>query len=110
MTVHRGFGAPQGPLLDEETIRSSSELPTYTRWPLTIVRGEGATVCDDRGKSYLDLYGGHAVASTGHCHPEVVAAIREQAGELLFYSNVVAIPIRTRASDAIAAKAPAPLF
>src|SRR5207302_1051333 len=41
--------------------------------------------------------------------PEVVAAIREQAGELLFYSNVVAIPIRTRAADAIAAKAPAPL-
>jgi acetylornithine/N-succinyldiaminopimelate aminotransferase len=96
-------------LLDEETIRSSSELPTYTRWPLTIVRGEGSTVWDDRGKSYLDLYGGHAVASTGHCHPEIVAAIREQAGELLFYSNVVALPIRTRAADAIAAKAPAPL-
>jgi acetylornithine/N-succinyldiaminopimelate aminotransferase len=92
-----------------ETIRSSSELPTYTRWPLTIVRGEGSTVWDDRGKSYLDLYGGHAVASTGHCHPEVVAALREQAGELFFYSNVVAIPIRTRAADAIAAKAPAPL-
>jgi acetylornithine aminotransferase/acetylornithine/N-succinyldiaminopimelate aminotransferase len=73
------------------------------------VRGEGSTVWDDRGKSYLDLYGGHAVASTGHCHPEVVAAIPEQAGELLFYSNVVAIPIRTRAADAIAAKAPAPL-
>jgi len=109
MTAHRGFGGPQGPLLDEETMRSSSELPTYTRWPLTLVRGEGSTVWDDRGKSYLDLYGGHAVASTGHCHPEVVAAIREQAGELLFYSNVVAIPIRTRAADAIAAKAPAPL-
>jgi acetylornithine/N-succinyldiaminopimelate aminotransferase len=92
-----------------EMIRASSELPTYTRWPLTLVRGEGSTVWDDRGKSYLDLYGGHAVASTGHCHPEVVAAIREQAGEFLFYSNVVAIPIRTRAADAIAAKAPAPL-
>jgi acetylornithine aminotransferase/acetylornithine/N-succinyldiaminopimelate aminotransferase len=76
---------------------------------LTLVRGEGSTVWDDHGKSYLDLYGGHAVASTGHCHPEVVAAIREQAGELLFYSNVVALPIRTRAADAIAAKAPAPL-
>ena len=109
MNAHRGFGRPQGPLLDEETIRSSSELPTYTRLPLTIVRGEGSTVWDDRGTSYLDLYGGHAVASTGHCHPEVIAAIREQAGELLFYSNVVAIPIRTRAADAIAAKAPAPL-
>jgi len=88
---------------------TSAELPTYTRWPVTLVRGEGSTVWDDRGKSYLDLYGGHAVAATGHCHPQVVRAIREQAGKLLFYSNVVAMPIRARAAEAIAAKAPAPL-
>ena len=88
---------------------SASELPTYTRWPLTLVRGEGSTVWDAAGKSYLDLYGGHAVAATGHCHPEVVRAIREQAGELIFYSNVVALPVRARAAEAIAGKAPAPL-
>jgi len=88
---------------------SSAELPTYTRWPVTIVRGEGSTVWDDSGRSYLDLYGGHAVAATGHCHPEVVRAIREQAGDLLFYSNVVALPVRARAAEAIAAQAPAPL-
>ena len=88
---------------------SSAELPTYTRWPVTIVRGEGSTVWDDSGKSYLDLYGGHAVAATGHCHPKVVRAIREQAGTLLFYSNVVALPVRARAAQAIAAQAPAPL-
>jgi acetylornithine/succinyldiaminopimelate/putrescine aminotransferase len=88
---------------------SSAELPTYTRWPVTIVRGEGSTVWDDSGKSYLDLYGGHAVAATGHCHPMVVRAIREQAGTLLFYSNVVALPVRARAAQAIAAQAPAPL-
>lgn len=87
----------------------SAELPTYTRWPLTLVRGEGSTVWDESGKSYLDLYGGHAVAATGHCHPEVVRAIREQAGELIFYSNVVALPVRARAAEAIAAQAPAPL-
>jgi len=88
---------------------SPAELPTYTRWPLTLVRGEGSTVWDAAGKSYLDLYGGHAVAATGHCHPEVVRAIREQAGELLFYSNVVALPVRARAAEAIAGEAPAPL-
>ena len=91
------------------TALSSAELPTYTRWPIAIARGEGSTVWDTSGKSYLDLYGGHAVAATGHCHPEVVRAIREQAGELLFYSNVVALPVRTRAAEAIARQAPAPL-
>ncbi len=73
------------------------------------MKGERSTVWDDTGRSYLDLYGGHAVAATGHCHPEVVRAIREQAGELLFYSNVVALPVRTRAAQAIAAQAPVPL-
>jgi acetylornithine/N-succinyldiaminopimelate aminotransferase len=87
----------------------SAELPTYTRWPVEVERGEGSTVWDTSGKSYLDLYGGHAVAATGHCHPKVVAAIREQAGRLLFYSNVVALPVRARAAQAIAAEAPAPL-
>ena len=86
-----------------------SELPTYTRWPIRLVRGEGSTVWDESGKSYLDLYGGHAVASTGHCHPEVVRALRQQAGELLFYSNVVDVPVRARAAEAIAAQAPPPL-
>lgn len=84
----------------------STELPTYTRWPITLVRGEGSTVWDENGKAYLDLYGGHAVASTGHCHPEVARAIAEQAKKLLFYSNVVAVPMRTRASDAVARHAP----
>jgi acetylornithine aminotransferase/acetylornithine/N-succinyldiaminopimelate aminotransferase len=91
------------------TTTIEAELPTYTRWPLTIVRGLGSTVWDESGRSYLDLYAGHAVASTGHCHPEVVRAITEQAGELLFYSNVVALPVRARAAAAIVAHAPAPL-
>lgn len=95
------------PDLALETV--SAELATYTRWPITLVRGEGSTVWDEKGKSYLDLYGGHAVAATGHCHPDVVRAIREQAARLLFYSNVVALPVRTRAAEAIASKAPSPL-
>jgi len=86
-----------------------AELPTYTRWPIALARGEGSTVWDENGNSYLDLYGGHAVASTGHCHPAVVAAIAAQAKTLLFYSNVVALAVRTRAAEAIARFAPAPL-
>ena len=92
-----------------KTELENAELPTYTRWGIELEKGQGSTVWDTSGKSYLDLYGGHAVAATGHCHPEVVRAIREQAGQFLFYSNVVAIPVRTRAAEAIASEAPAPL-
>lgn len=76
-------------------------IPTYAQLPLVIVRGEGCRVFDADGNSYLDLYGGHAVALTGHCHPRVVAAIREQAGKLLFYSNVVFNDTRARALAAL---------
>ena len=86
-----------------------AELPTYTRWPVTLVRGEASTVWDEHGKSYLDLYGGHAVCATGHCHPRVAEAIAAQAKELMFYSNVVALPVRTRAAEAILAHAREPL-
>jgi acetylornithine/succinyldiaminopimelate/putrescine aminotransferase len=87
----------------------SAELPTYSRWPITVVRGQGSTVWDEDGKSYLDLYGGHAVCATGHCHPKVVEAIAAQAKELIFYSNVVRLPVRTRAAEAILGHAREPL-
>jgi acetylornithine aminotransferase/acetylornithine/N-succinyldiaminopimelate aminotransferase len=87
----------------------AAELPTYTRWPIAIVRGSGSTVWDEDGKSYLDLYGGHAVCSTGHCHPKVVLAIAAQARELVFYSNIVRLPVRARAAEAILAHAREPL-
>ncbi len=109
--VEREGSAPLTPTLSPGAgeREGTAELPTYTRWPVALIRGEGSTVWDTSGKSYLDLYGGHAVAATGHCHPEVVRAIREQAGKLLFYSNVVALPVRARAAQAIAAQAPPPL-
>ena len=56
---------------------------------------------------YLDLYGGHAVAVTGHSHPKVVSAIREQAGRLLFYSNLVHLDVRALAAAKLARFAPA---
>ena len=85
------------------------QVPTYSKFPVAIVRGEGSYVWDAEGKKYLDLYGGHAVALPGHCHPRVVAAIQAQAERLLFYSNVVANDVRAVAVKALAEFAPAGL-
>jgi acetylornithine/succinyldiaminopimelate/putrescine aminotransferase len=81
-------------------------IPTYAQLPICVVRGESCRVFDEDGRSYLDFYGGHAVALTGHCHPRVVAALREQAGRLLFYSNVVFNDTRARALASLAAAMP----
>jgi 4-aminobutyrate aminotransferase len=62
--------------------------PSYTRsYPLVARRGRGCRVEDVDGNEFLDMAAGIAVVSTGHCHPEVVAAIRKQAGELLHISG-----------------------
>ena len=62
-------------------------LKTVNRLPITLIRGEGARVWDDKGKEYLDFVGGWAVNSLGHCHPVVVEAIAEQAHTLIQASN-----------------------
>ncbi len=67
-------------------------LPTYGRFPLAPVRGAGARLWDEAGKCYLDFCTGIAVCSLGHCHPRLVEAIRQQAGELLHCSNLYQIP------------------
>jgi acetylornithine/N-succinyldiaminopimelate aminotransferase len=63
-------------------------LPTYARFPVTFVRGEGAALWDDEGHEYLDFLCGISVTSVGHCHPTVVAAVREQAGRLMHTGNL----------------------
>jgi acetylornithine/N-succinyldiaminopimelate aminotransferase len=63
-------------------------LETYARHPVTFVRGEGARLWDGDGNEYLDFLAGISVSSVGHCHPKVVAAVREQAGRLLHTSNL----------------------
>ena len=67
-------------------------LPTYGRFPLVAVRGEGCRLWDDAGRCYLDFCTGIAVCSLGHCHPRLVAALREQAGMLIHVSNLYQIP------------------
>jgi len=61
----------------------------YPLFDVNITKGEGCHVWDDKGQEYLDLYGGHAVISIGHCHPHYVAKVTEQLGKLGFYSNSV---------------------
>jgi 4-aminobutyrate aminotransferase len=62
--------------------------PSYTRdYPLVVKRGRGAVIEDVDGNSFLDFAAGIAVVSTGHCHPEVVAAIQRQASELIHMSG-----------------------
>lgn len=81
----------------------SALLSTYPPYPDALVRGEGATVFTVDGAHLLDFYGGHCVASTGHCHPHVVEAIRAQAGDMLFYSAAARLPIREVAATRLVA-------
>lgn len=77
-------------MMNEEQMIQEYEryvLNTYTRNPVVIVRGEGSWVWDVAEKKYLDFFPGWGVSSLGHCHPQVVAAIREQAGRLLHMPN-----------------------
>ena len=62
---------------------------TYKLWPIEPVKGLSCKVWDKEGTEYLDLYGGHAVISVGHCHPKYVEALSQQASRLGFYSNAV---------------------
>ena len=85
------------------------QLATYKKMPVAAERGEGVWIYTSDGERYLDLYGGHAVCGTGHCHPHVVKALREQAEKLLFYSNLVYSETRATAAERLVSMAPAPL-
>jgi acetylornithine aminotransferase len=61
----------------------------YPLFDVNIVKGEGCKVWDEKGQEYLDLYGGHAVISIGHCHPHYVEKVGQQLQTLGFYSNSV---------------------
>lgn len=61
----------------------------YPLFNVNIVKGQGCKVWDEQGQEYLDLYGGHAVISIGHCHPHYVKTLSQQLNTLGFYSNSV---------------------
>ena len=70
------------------SVATDAIMPTYRRYPVTLVRGEGMRVFDDAGRSYLDFAGGIACVPIGHSHPRWVAAVREQVGTLAHVSNL----------------------
>ncbi len=76
-------------------------LPTYGRFPMVPVRGQGSYVWDDAGKRYLDFCTGIAVCALGHSHPRLVAAIQEQAATLLHVSNLYQIPQQAELAEEI---------
>jgi predicted acetylornithine/succinylornithine family transaminase len=63
-------------------------LPSYQRFPIKIVRGEGSYIYDDKGKKYLDFLSGWSVSNLGHRPPQVVEAITKQVQELIHVPNV----------------------
>ncbi len=89
--------------------RGPALLEVYAHMPVRPVMGAGSWLVDEDGERWLDAYGGHAVSSTGHSHPRVVAAIAEQAARLLFYSSAVPLPMREELAEALVALAPRPL-
>jgi len=63
-------------------------MNTYSRQPVTFVKGDGVWLYDDKGEKYLDALAGVAVNGLGHAHPKLVKAISEQAGKLIHVSNI----------------------
>ena len=76
-----------------------SILPTYNRAPLSFVSGSGSWLTTDDGRRFLDLGAGIAVNSLGHAHPELVAALTAQAGQLWHTSNLYHIPAQQKLAD-----------
>ena len=62
-------------------------MPTYTKVPLIFVKGKGSWLWDIQHKAYLDFFPGWGVGSLGHCHPKVLAAVRDQVSKLIFIPN-----------------------
>ena len=77
------------PVNTQDIVKLYSEfvLPTYNRTPVCLVKGKGSRVWDLEGKEYLDFFPGWAVSGLGHCHPDVVHAIKHQSRKLLHDLN-----------------------
>ncbi len=74
----------------------------YPRYDVAMVRGEGEMLYDADGKSYIDLFAGFGAGILGHCHPELVETIREQAGKLWHVGNLLHTEPQTWLAEAIA--------
>ncbi|MDQ3062517.1 MAG: aminotransferase class III-fold pyridoxal phosphate-dependent enzyme [Acidobacteriota bacterium] len=89
-----------------EKLEEQFQLATYAKMNIAVERGAGAWVWTSEGEKYLDLYGGHAVCATGHSHPHVVEALKNQVEKVLFYSNLVYSDVRAKAAEKLVSIAP----
>src|ERR1044071_9522754 len=87
-------------------VEEKYQVATYKKFPFVVERGDDVWVYTTDREKYLDLYGGHAVVSTGHSHPRVVKAIADQAARFIFYSNLVYNDARARAAKKLVEIAP----
>ncbi|GAA0758309.1 aspartate aminotransferase family protein [Psychroflexus lacisalsi] len=76
-----------------------SLFDVYPLYDVTPVKAKDVYVYDDQGLEYLDLYGGHAVISIGHSHPEYVKALSDQLQNIGFYSNAVQNPLQNELAE-----------
>ena len=76
-------------------------MNTYTRSPIIFVKGKGTKLWDIHGKEYLDFFPGWGVSSLGHCHPNVMAAVRDQIGKLIHIPNNLYHPNQARLAKEI---------
>ena len=85
------------------TTSPSHLMPTYARLPVAFSHGKGCRVVDVDGKTYLDALSGIAVNTLGHAHPDLVAAIADQAGKLLHCSNLYEVTLQQQLADRLCA-------
>ncbi|MEM6394415.1 MAG: acetylornithine transaminase [Planctomycetota bacterium] len=90
------------PASDPTIARHDAHLsPNYPRFPITVDRGQGSELWDSNGKRYIDLFAGFGAPILGHCHPDLVAAVTEQANTLWHVGNLYHTNPQTHAAQAI---------
>ena len=75
----------------------------FSQYPLEVVHAEGVWLHTRDGRKILDYYGGHAVAALGYGHPRWIAALEQQAREVLFQTNAIPMAVRERAASRLVA-------
>ncbi|MBE0343830.1 aminotransferase class III-fold pyridoxal phosphate-dependent enzyme, partial [Paenibacillus sp. 28ISP30-2] len=101
-------GAVVGAQTEKAAAQTDSSLfPTYARYPLTLVKGQGSWLWDDQGKRYLDFMSGIAVTNLGHAPQAVAERLKKQIDELWHVSNLFHIPGQERAAALLTANSSA---
>src|SRR5688572_9767736 len=89
-----------------QTIEQFSKyvIGNYTRYPVSLVRGEGSHIWDAEGNRYIDFFPGWGCNLIGHCPPRVVAAVREQVGQLIHVPNTWYMEAQGQLAEALSTR------